>query len=237
MVLINWILHNWIAPNLDYVFFTLLFPGGTLHWLAEKLYINFFDYGTRQPIKSATNQINDWENPSVVGRRRRRMRSFSRTFYHFKKKALLYWKLRQPGNQDQEELQEQLLSEAVYLLTGPPGKGTEGVQWDFLLVGDPQSLPDGWEVFNDSFNRDIDVVESSSDRDPLLKSSNSYADIRHAHKEWIKMALPCHWQLQEGVNDIPIYTNTTYPIQFDPPRARRTGLWKNMDCDIGLGAD
>ena len=145
--------------------------------------------------------------------------------------------MRQPGNQDQEELQEQLLSEAVYLLTGPPGKGTEGVQWDFLLVGDPQSLPAGWEVFNDSFNRDIDVVESSSDRDPLLKSSNSYADIRHAHKEWIKMALPCHWQLQEGVNDIPIYTNTTYPIQFDPPRARRTGLWKNMDCDIGLGAD
>ena len=145
--------------------------------------------------------------------------------------------MRQPGNQDQEELQDQLLSEAVYLLTGPPGKGTEGVQWDFLLVGDPQSLPVGWEVFNDSFNRDIDVVESSSDRDPLLKSNNSYVDIRHAHREWIKMALPCHWQLQEGVNDIPIYTNTTYPIQFDPPRARRTVLCKYMDCDIGLGAD
>jgi len=162
-------------------------------------------------------------------------RSFSRTFYHHKKNALLYWKLRQSENKDQEELQEQLFHDAVYMLTGSPGKAT--APWDFLLVEDPYSLPVGWDIFNDTFSRDGDVLESLTDREPLLKKSNSSTDIRHGNKEWIKMSLPCHWQLHEGVHDIPIYTNTTYPIQFDPPRARRTGLWKNMDCDIGLGAD
>ena len=145
--------------------------------------------------------------------------------------------MRRSGNRDHDELQEQLLCEAVYMLTGPPGKAQGTAQWDFLLVEDPYSLPVGWEIFNDAFSRDGDALESLSDRDPLLKNSNSFTDIRRANKEWIKMSLPCHWQLQEGVHDIPIYTNTTYPIQFDPPRARRTGLWKNMDCDIGLGAD
>ena len=163
-------------------------------------------------------------------------RSYSRTFYKFKKNALLYWKSRQAGVRDQQGQLQQLLSETVHMLTGPPGKGTEGPQWDFLLVGDPNSLPLGWEVFNDSISRGELESEPSSDRVPLLKS-NSYADIRQCSNEWMKTTLPCHWQLQEGVNDIPIYTNTTYPIQFDPPRARRTGLWKNMDCDIGLGAD
>ena len=37
------------------------------------------------------------------------------------------------------------------------------------------------------------------------------------------MALPSHWQLQG--HDIPIYTNTAYPFAFDPPRARRTGMY------------
>ena len=38
--------------------------------------------------------------------------------------------------------------------------------------------------------------------------------------------LPNHWQLAGF--DIPIYTNTTYPFAFDPPRARRTG----NDCTL-----
>ena len=35
------------------------------------------------------------------------------------------------------------------------------------------------------------------------------------------MVLPCHWQLQGY--DIPIYTNTTYPFEFNPPFVRRNG--------------
>ena len=43
-----------------------------------------------------------------------------------------------------------------------------------------------------------------------------------------------HWQLQGY--DIPLYTNTSYPFAFDPPRARRNGTWVMTACDLGLGA-
>lgn len=65
--------------------------------------------------------------------------------------------------------------------------------WKFLLVGSPESSPQDWES--------IDYEERSND--------------------WADIALPHHWQLQGF--DLPIYTNTTYPFQFDPPRARRNG--------------
>ncbi len=45
--------------------------------------------------------------------------------------------------------------------------------------------------------------------------------------------MPSHWQL-EGY-DVPIYTNTGYPFEFDPPYVRRTGKWTLTDCDTGLG--
>ena len=50
---------------------------------------------------------------------------------------------------------------------------------------------------------------------------------------WSSISLPGHWQLHG--HDIPIYTNTSYPFAFDPPRARRNGVWKLQDCDIGIG--
>jgi beta-galactosidase len=50
---------------------------------------------------------------------------------------------------------------------------------------------------------------------------------------WKDMALPSHWQCQGY--DVPIYTNTAYPFRFDPPRARRDGMWMQTDCDGFLG--
>ena len=49
-----------------------------------------------------------------------------------------------------------------------------------------------------------------------------------------EVRLPAHWQMQGY--DVPIYTNTTYPFEFNPPFARRTGEVKVTDCDWGLGS-
>lgn len=47
------------------------------------------------------------------------------------------------------------------------------------------------------------------------------------------MLLPCHWQLQGF--DVPMYTNTGYPFEFNPPFVRRTGNVRITDCDAGCG--
>lgn len=78
--------------------------------------------------------------------------------------------------------------------------------WTFCLVGDPDKTPEQWNM-------------------------PGYQELPG---EWTAVALPAHWQLQGF--DIPIYTNTTYPFAFDPPRARRQGKWHVTDCDLGLGA-
>jgi hypothetical protein len=45
--------------------------------------------------------------------------------------------------------------------------------------------------------------------------------------------LPGHWQFQGF--DVPIYTNTSYPFQFNPPYVERNGTWKATECDVNLG--
>ena len=57
--------------------------------------------------------------------------------------------------------------------------------------------------------------------------------INEKKNKWRPMRMPSHWQL-EGY-DVPIYTNTGYPFEFDPPYVRRTGKWTLTDCDTGLG--
>jgi beta-galactosidase len=96
----------------------------------------------------------------------------------------------------------------VMMLTGEPGIPDEVHKWDFLLVGCPTECPHGW----------------NEEEYEVLRNRNS----------WNTVALPNHWQLQGF--DVPIYTNTTYPFAFDPPRARRNGHWVDAACDQGLGA-
>eukprot|EP01032_Pedospumella_encystans_P021793 gene21793-24713_t len=93
--------------------------------------------------------------------------------------------------------------------SGEPGEPSAPYEWLFTLVGSPEECPDGW------MERKLDSSE--------VKSS------------WRQIALPNHWQLQGY--DVPLYTNTTYPFQFDPPRARRNGVWADTACDLGLGTD
>lgn len=79
----------------------------------------------------------------------------------------------------------------VFYLTGQAGQPDPAKIWEFSLVGKPSDSPYGWE---------------KKDYKPLSASS------------WAAVALPAHWQLQGY--DVPIYTNTQYPFEFDPPRVR-----------------
>lgn len=62
----------------------------------------------------------------------------------------------------------------------------------------------------------------------------NWEKISFVDSNWFDVSLPNHWQLQSF--DIPLYTNTTYPFQLDPPYTVRNGHWTNTGCDLGLGA-
>jgi beta-galactosidase/beta-glucuronidase len=96
--------------------------------------------------------------------------------------------------------------ETVLMLTGESGVPDPSRSWQFQLVGSPNDVPQSW---NEGW-------DSESERE----------------RAWETIALPNHWQLQGY--DVPLYTNTTYPFQFDPPRARRNGHWIDAACDKGL---
>ena len=116
---------------------------------------------------------------------------------------------------DSSDVREQMNNDAQYtssgcimLLTGEPGEPNEAELWDFLLVGSPAECPAGW-------------------------TAEGYTCLSEG-STWCGISLPNHWQLQGF--DVPLYTNTVYPFQFDPPRARRNGLWVDTACDLGLNA-
>jgi hypothetical protein len=140
------------------------------------------------------------------------MHSHSRNFID-KAAAKRYWqeraKLNAYVNLAEPKLPTNTDTSNLIPLTGAAGAPIPNDKqnlWKFLLVGDPESYPDGWELH----------------------------DFKTNNNKWSSISLPNHWQLQGF--DIPIYTNTSYPFQFDPPRARRNGLWVNQACDLGLGA-
>jgi hypothetical protein len=62
--------------------------------------------------------------------------------------------------------------------------------WLFLLIGDPSQVPKDWN--NRGYVADNDI--------------------------WHSIHVPSHWQLCKQQFDVPIYTNTTYPFEFNPPR-------------------
>lgn len=81
---------------------------------------------------------------------------------------------------------DEQVDEQVYcnkmLLTGYPGLPNPDKLWQFLLVGSPVDAPHGWEL------RGFDTSTG----------------------HWSDVSLPAHWQCQGF--DIPIYTNTVYPV-------------------------
>jgi len=205
--------------------FYILFPGGVIFSTAQTLYYYTFEWSMRQRIEESPskpkhndNDVAAWENPMVIGRNRRVMYS---NVAHFKSRSLLFQHCREYSFPTHftsiidANPARQKFSPSTILLTGDPGLPDDTNHWMFLLVGDPSSAPFGWEQ----------IDYRPDDDDHLQHGSSQY--------HWTEVQLPHHWQLQGF--DIPIYTNTSYPFQFDPPRARRTGRWTVVPCDLGLG--
>ncbi len=49
-----------------------------------------------------------------------------------------------------------------------------------------------------------------------------FADAEFDDSDWLDMAVPSNWQLDERVDDQPIYTNMPYPFQGTPPDVPKT---------------
>lgn len=147
----------------------------------------------------------------IVSRNRRRMRSFTRVFLR-KDTAETYWRIRnQLVDLDNSSEYEVLKKSSENLLNECR-----------IMLTEPCG---GGTNSNDW---DFAFIGFPTDEP---KGWQIYSDSI----KFSSMEVPSHWQLK-GYG-IPIYTNTTYPIQMDPPYARRTGKWKNQDCDVGLGAE
>jgi hypothetical protein len=215
---------NLVDPYMGFIMFYVLFPGGVVFSTAQLLYYHTFDWSMRQRIKESSSEPNhgggdaEWEDPMVVGRNRRTMYS---DVSHFKSRLSLFqycrdylFSTRTYNRITDKDPTRKEFSPSTILLTGEPGLPDNTNHWMFLLVSDPSSAPLGWEQID--YQPDSHLQDGTS-----------------CQYRWIEVQLPQHWQLQGF--DIPIYTNTSYPFQFDPPRARRTGLWTVVPCDLGLG--
>ena len=188
---------------LEYLMLDFLFSGNRPFLFLERMYISSFDKSHRQSkdkiLKDKLKNAPDWENPQVVGRRRRQSHVTLRSFKS-KKYALDYW-IKGGGPKMRNLLTN------IYYITGDAGSPDDSHIWKFLLLGSPDQLPTGWETMH--------YKEQSSGN------------------LWNSITLPNHWQLQGY--DVPIYTNTTYPFEFNPPFVKRSGTWAATDCDLGLG--
>jgi hypothetical protein len=236
---------------LSYLMLDLFFEGGVMFWIIELFYIYSFERLQRQSSRSDKEvqlgggqdkedassssaegevKVPDWEDPAVVGRYRRRAHTPLRAFPDVPI-SLAYWSRNYQcgGGQDDddgdidtedEDLRNTMnsgsprkrkssvfvpstevnsqafkkteLTSNIMYLTGQCGEPDERDPWRFMLVGEPKDCPTKW-------------------------TEPGYYDLGI---DWQDIALPGHWQLQG--HDIPIYTNTSYPFAFDPPRARRT---------------
>lgn len=206
------VLLNVLTPYVEYICFYLLFPGGTIYAIVQYLYIKLFNILIRHGDR--TKRKNSFESKSQHGLGGRNMIpdwENPQMVGRNRRAAHTDGRSFLSGNElfrhYRNDSQNTPL-DTIFLLTGEPGIPGGNLMWKFLLVGSPEESPPGWN--NEVYSCDL----------PL--------------DAWNAVALPNHWQLQG--HDIPIYTNTTYPFQFDPPRARRNGLWTNTACDLGLGA-
>jgi acyl-CoA-binding protein len=127
-------------------------------------------------------------------------------------------------NSGSEDVDRSSLTPNIYMLSGLAGQPDASAPWRFTLIGSPSDAPMGWE--HTQYDEETSIWKTTGDKgDDVSEKSDS--------PTWVDMSVPSHWQLQG--HDIPIYTNTSYPFQFDPPRARRTGKWRVADCDAGIG--
>ena len=170
----RWLLYRrWFTVRvmalLEYLMLDLLFAGGFLFSMIERIYLRTFDSSqrmkrTRERIENDSRQgavSPDWENPAVVGRHRRRAHAPLHSFAS-RQAALCYFEKSASDNRRNE-----LVRPNIMMLTGRCGSPDSSHGWQFCLVGDPFQAPLLWNT-------------------TMFTPSEC----------WHPIALPGHWQLQ-----------------------------------------
>lgn len=136
-------LTGFTLSTLQFLLGKVLYAGGPGYRFAEWFYITTFDRSLRQ--KSAVSErikdkadLPDWQNPEVVGRKRKQMHFKSRSFTK-KSHAIEYWRRKKHHISTKD-----IARDNVLLLTGRPGLPDSHHPWQFMLVGEPNQAPAGW---------------------------------------------------------------------------------------------
>lgn len=232
---------TWIHTTALSLIGGFLSPGGHLFTLLEKWYhssltrliadelaqAGVINGPGGAKIDQSKETAADWDNPNVVGRKRRPAHAPLRAFPDTAS-AREFWA---DLVADPTKIPHNVTSN-VMMLTGEPGEPSMQGNWEFLLVGDPKLAPTNWISFGESAKDNKTTMNGNS--------TNGNGHIEATSPEpWLPIALPSHWQLASSglpaaTRDIPIYTNTSYPFPMTPPIARRSGKWLCTDCDRGV---
>ena len=204
---------NRLSPYLEFICFYLIYPGGTIYGVVQYFYVRFFNLFVRQSKPARRTQRRFQGNkPEAVLHASDCESSLvvGRNRRITRSTAKTYLRRTDVFQRNRSKsISMDAFPSTVLLLTGNPGEPGGDQEWLFTLIGCPEDCPPNW--------------------------MNEHYDEIALQRSWSRVALPSHWQLQGF--DVPLYTNTTYPFQFDPPRARRNGLWSDTACDLGLGAE
>lgn len=133
----NRFIVTWAAYLVEYLSLDLFFSGGFFFRMFENSYIKNFN--KQQRMYSTTIPINepDWENSSVVGRRRRPAHTTLRSFPS-KSDALIHWK-------EKKEFSTKVETNKFYLTSKLSNlEQREDTCWEFALVGTPDSCTSNW---------------------------------------------------------------------------------------------
>ncbi|KAI9019654.1 glycosyl hydrolases family 2, TIM barrel domain-containing protein [Hyaloraphidium curvatum] len=181
-------------------------PGRAYKMLEERLAEKYL-----RPIPDGSP---DHADPRVVGRKRRPGHAPMRAFPDANAARAFWAKFAANPTKLARECTPNVL-----MLTGEAGEPAPG--WKFLLVGDLKDAPKGWNA--PGFDEAAAKVQAEG------LPPDSFAPIM----------LPSHWQLPTSglpaaTRDIPIYTNTTYACEKNPPVAARTGKFTFEANDRGV---
>ena len=238
------LLHHAWHQLLQHVFMQYVLPiceaPSTAFAALQALYSASFDLLSRQRMRSASErtkklQRRDWEDPEVTGRNRRPAHVALHSFVS-ENAARDFWLVSQGAPRvdcdstlttgDASMRAKSAAKSAVR------GKGKHasltcderrprvvhlsGRDWMFRLYRCPEDVPAGLcESCDDDFDGNTTGGSGGGD--------------------WSAIRVPSNWQLEEaGKHDAPIYTNTTYPFQLNPPYVRTVGdiFYTSIDASI-----
>ena len=208
---------SFLSSLFQYLQINFLYSGKFLFLIFQFLYFYSFQIFK---LRNSQEISFDWENPKIISRRKKCSHTILYSFINF-----------------ENSLKFNSQKCYKFYLTG------KGEISDGLNNETDKNTKNRWKNENNSSPCEIESVTSNNKLNKIWKfsliqspeevSSNWIEFNYNEVKYWSNITLPGHWQCQGY--DLPIYTNTSYPFQFDPPRVRRNGTWKATDCDIFLG--